>query len=222
MFSYLEVVKHSNFTPEKGQEDKSNIDIVNFVEFSIKGDSSSTLPDNVIEIRKNSQPSSPKENISMSTFPPMRTRKVSVEGNTSDSLSGIVKKMKKCNHQCNPLKENILIRKFPRQLSLTLEKKKTTGADILVEKNPPQEKVLKEKLMMYNLTYVPPTEGEDKKGQALRHKRLYYMLQEEKKIIDEMMKYNLSYIGPSVGEEKKGQESRHRNLRRMINEKVAE
>ena len=66
--------------------------------------------------------------------------------------------------------------------------------------------------MKYNLTYVPPTEGEDKKGQALRHKRLRYMIQ-EKKIIDEMMKYNLSYIGPSVGEEQKGQEWRHRNLR---------
>ena len=73
----------------------------------------------------------------MPTFPPMRTGKVPVEGNTSDSLSDIVKEnMKKCNQQCNPLKENILIRKFPRQFSLTLEKKKTSAADILVEKIP--------------------------------------------------------------------------------------
>ena len=122
MFSYSEVVKHSTFTPKKGQEDKSNIDIVNSVEFSIKGDPSSTLPDNVIKIRKNPQPSSPKENISMPTFPPMQTGKVPVEGNTSDSLTDVVKKMKKCNQQCNPLKENILIRKCPQQLSLTLKK----------------------------------------------------------------------------------------------------
>ena len=49
------------------------------------------LPDNVIKMRKNPQPSSPKENISMPTFPPMRTGKVPVEGNTSDSFSDIVK-----------------------------------------------------------------------------------------------------------------------------------
>ena len=64
----------------------------------------------------------------------MRTGKVAVEGNTSDSLSDVVKEMKKCNQHCNPRKENILIRKCPRQLSLTLEKKKTSGADRLVEK----------------------------------------------------------------------------------------
>ena len=51
-------------------------------------------------------------------------------------------------------------------MSTTFEKKKTSGADRLVEKNPPP---------------VPPPEGEDKVGRALRHKRLHYMMQEEKK-----------------------------------------
>ena len=76
MFSYSEVVKHSTFTPKEGQEDTNNIDIVNSVEFSLKGDSSSTFPDNVIMIRNNPQPSGPNENISMPKFPSMRTGKV--------------------------------------------------------------------------------------------------------------------------------------------------
>ena len=73
-----------------------------------------------------------------------------------------------------------------------------------------------------NTAPVPPPDGEDKVGRALRHKRQHYVKLEEKKIIDEMMKYDLSNIGLSVGEKPKGQESRHWNLRRMINDKIVE
>ena len=59
-----------------------------------------------------------------------------VEGNRSDSLPDIVKKKKKKCNQCNPLKENILTRKFPQQTLINIVKKEDKRRRYISGKNP--------------------------------------------------------------------------------------